>query len=156
MNLEAIKSELEALVPGCRLEVVANPAPSAQHSLLVDAEHAVAVAESLRNDPSLRFDYCSNVTGIDWPPKELTEMLGAKSAAEVSEMLLTAPSKRRQELAKLFKAVLGKKRAKAVSLKAFSPTTDVIWDRAELGRLVKEFEGFVTDQWEEGKYLKIE
>jgi NADH-quinone oxidoreductase subunit C len=82
MNLEAIKSELEALVPGCRLEVVANPAPSAQHSLLVDAEHAVAVAESLRNDPSLRFDYCSNVTGIDWPPKELTEKVRVKKLVD--------------------------------------------------------------------------
>jgi hypothetical protein len=93
---------------------------------------------------------------IEKPPKDLTEMLAAKSAAEVSEMLLTAPSKRRQELARLFKAVLGKKRAKTVSLKAFNPKTDVIWDRAELGRLVKEFEGFVTEQWEDGKYLKIE
>jgi predicted nucleotidyltransferase len=52
--------------------------------------------------------------------------------------------------------VLGKKRVKTVSLKVFNPKTDVIWDRAELGRLVKEFEGFWTDQWEEGKYLKIE
>jgi hypothetical protein len=92
---------------------------------------------------------------IEKPPKELTEMLGAKSAAEVSEMLLTTPSPRRQELAKLFKVVLGKKRAKTVSLTAFNPKTDVIWDRGELGRLVEEFEGFVNEQWEDGKYLKI-
>jgi hypothetical protein len=30
---------------------------------------------------------------IEKPPKDLTEMLGAKSAPEVGEMLLTAPSK---------------------------------------------------------------
>ena len=82
-------------------------------------------------------------------------MLGAKSAVELSEILLTTPSNRRQELARRFN-VLGKKRAKTVSLKAFNPKTDVIWDRGELGRLVKEFEGFVNDQWEDGKYLKIE
>ena len=73
MNLEAIKSELEAAVPGCRLELVANPSPSGQHSLLLDAGHAIAVALCLRDAASLRFDFCSNVTGVDWPGKEITE-----------------------------------------------------------------------------------
>lgn len=70
MNLENIKSVLEANVPGCRLEVVANPSPSAQHSLLIDAEHGFAVAAFLRDARDFRFDFCSNVTGIDWPAKE--------------------------------------------------------------------------------------
>jgi NADH-quinone oxidoreductase subunit C len=73
MNLETIKSELEAAVPGCRLELVANPSPSGQHSLRIDAAHAVAVAVCLRDAPGLRFDLCSNVTGIDWPGKQTTE-----------------------------------------------------------------------------------
>ena len=67
MNLESLKPEIEANVPGCRLEIIPNPSPSAQHSLLIDAEHALAVATFLRDAPHLRFDYCSNVTGIDWP-----------------------------------------------------------------------------------------
>ena len=55
MNLETIKSELEANVPGCRLEIMANASPSAQHSLLVDAEHAFAVASyPARRHPALR------------------------------------------------------------------------------------------------------
>jgi NADH-quinone oxidoreductase subunit C len=70
MNLENIKSVLEANVPGCRLEVIANPSPSAQHSLLIDAEHGFAVAAFLRDASGFRFDFCSNVTGIDWPAKE--------------------------------------------------------------------------------------
>jgi NADH-quinone oxidoreductase subunit C len=82
MNLEAIKSELEALVPGCRLELVANSSTSGQHSLLVDAGHALAIAESLRDAPSLRFDYCSNVTGIDWPPKELSDKIKVKKVVD--------------------------------------------------------------------------
>jgi NADH-quinone oxidoreductase subunit C len=49
MELDTIKSELEANIPGCRLEVVANPSPSGQHSLLVDSEHALAVARYLRD-----------------------------------------------------------------------------------------------------------
>lgn len=70
MNLENTKSVLEASIPGCRLEVVVNPSPSAQHSLLIDAEHGFAVAAFLRDARDFRFDFCSNVTGIDWPAKE--------------------------------------------------------------------------------------
>ena len=73
MNLEAIKSEIEANVPGCRLELVANPSPSGQHSLRTGAEHAVDVAVYLRDAQDLRFDFCSNVTGIDWPSREVSE-----------------------------------------------------------------------------------
>ena len=80
MNLETIKSEIEASVPGCRLEIVSNPSPSGQHSLLVDPDHAVAVASFLRD--SVRFDYCSNVTGVDWPPKELSEKIKVKKIVD--------------------------------------------------------------------------
>jgi len=82
MNLETIKSELEAGVPGCQLEIVANASPSGQHSLLIDAEHAVAVAGFLRDVIDLRLDYCSNVTGIDWPPKELSEKVKVKKIVD--------------------------------------------------------------------------
>jgi NADH-quinone oxidoreductase subunit C len=34
---------------------------------LVDHEHGVAVAKFLRDDAELHLDYCSNVTGVDWP-----------------------------------------------------------------------------------------
>jgi NADH-quinone oxidoreductase subunit C len=79
MNLESIKSSLEANVPGCRLQVIENPSPSAQHSLLVDAGRAFATALFLREGASLRFDFCSNVTGIDWPGKEvITKLKGKK------------------------------------------------------------------------------
>ena len=38
----------------------------AQHSLVLDHDHAVEVATFLRDDPELQLDYCSNVTGVDW------------------------------------------------------------------------------------------
>jgi NADH-quinone oxidoreductase subunit C len=82
MNLETIKSEVEANVPGCRLEIIPNGSPSAQHSLLVDAEHAFAVAQFLSDASTLRFDFCSNVTGVDWPPKELSEKVKVKTVVE--------------------------------------------------------------------------
>jgi NADH-quinone oxidoreductase subunit C len=80
MDLEITKSELEANVPGARLEVIANPAPSAQHSLLVDADHGLAVAQYLRD--TARYDYCSNVTGIDWPPKETSTKIKVKKLVD--------------------------------------------------------------------------
>jgi NADH-quinone oxidoreductase subunit C len=67
MTLESLKAEIEANVPGCVLEIVPNPSPSGQHSLLVEGRHALAVARFLRDAPELRFDFCSNVTGVDWP-----------------------------------------------------------------------------------------
>ncbi len=72
-SLDQIKSRLETAVPGVRLSVVSNPSPSGQHSLSVDNAHALAVARFLCNDPQLRLDYASNVTGVDWPETVLTE-----------------------------------------------------------------------------------
>jgi len=54
-------------VPGAQVELVLNPSPSAQHSLRLAPECALAVAKFLRNDAELKLDYLSNVTGVDWP-----------------------------------------------------------------------------------------
>ncbi len=81
-TLEEIKSRVEAAVPAARVEMVRNDAPSAQHSLSLDPAHAVAVATFLRDDPRLRLDYCSNVTGVDWLAAELTEKFKVKKAVE--------------------------------------------------------------------------
>jgi NADH-quinone oxidoreductase subunit C len=77
-TLEQIKVRIESALPGARLEILRNDAPSAQHSLLVDNEHAFGVARFLRDDAQLRLDYCSNVTGVDWPEAELTEKVKVK------------------------------------------------------------------------------
>lgn len=80
--LESIKSQIEQAVPGVTLAVVKNDSPSAQHSLLVDNAHAVAVARFLRDDPALRFDYASNVTGVDWLDAELSEKIKVKTVVD--------------------------------------------------------------------------
>lgn len=72
-SLEQIRERLVARFPAARIELVANPGPAAEHSLLLDAGHGRAVAEFLRDDPLLQLDYCSNVTGLDWPEKEIVE-----------------------------------------------------------------------------------
>ena len=82
LSLESIKGQIEQAIPGSKLEIVKNDAPSAQHSLLLDNAHGLAVAKFLHDDPSLRFDYASNVTGVDWPEAELTEKIKVKKLVD--------------------------------------------------------------------------
>ena len=70
---EQIRDRLLARFPGAEVSVITNPGPAAQHSLLLGAAHARAIAEFLRDDAALKLDQCSNVTGIDWPEKEIVE-----------------------------------------------------------------------------------
>jgi len=70
---EQLRDLLLARFPGAEVSLIANASPSAQHSLLLAATSARAIAEFLRDDPDLRLDYCSNVTGVDWPETEIIE-----------------------------------------------------------------------------------
>jgi NADH-quinone oxidoreductase subunit C len=72
-SLEQIKVRAEAAVRGAKIEIVPNAAVPAQSSLLLDREHAVAVAKFLRDDPALKLDHCSNVTGVDWLDRKVTK-----------------------------------------------------------------------------------
>jgi NADH-quinone oxidoreductase subunit C len=82
MNLEKIKSDIEAAVLGCSLQVVVNASPSGQHSLLLDRGHAFEVAKFLRDDRELHLDYCSNVTGVDWLDTETSEKVKVKQLVD--------------------------------------------------------------------------
>jgi NADH-quinone oxidoreductase subunit C len=82
MDLEKIKSDIEAAVPDCRLQIVLNGSPSGQHSLLLAREHAFEVAKFLRDDPELHLDYCSNVTGVDWLDTETSEKVKVKKLVD--------------------------------------------------------------------------
>lgn len=72
-TVEEIKAAIEAAVPGAGVEFVPNPGPAAEHSLRLAPESALAVAGFLRDDAELAFDFLSNVTGVDWPDKEIVE-----------------------------------------------------------------------------------
>lgn len=71
--LEQLRELLLARFPGAEVTLVPNPGAAAQHSLLLGAAHTRAIAEFLRDEPTLKLDYCSNVTGVDWPEKEIIE-----------------------------------------------------------------------------------
>jgi NADH-quinone oxidoreductase subunit C len=74
--LEAIRAAL----PSAGVELLPNPSPCAQHSLLVCPKDARAVAEFLRD--SLGYDFCSNVSGVDWPARKVKETIVRKETVE--------------------------------------------------------------------------
>lgn len=72
-TVEEIKAAIEAIIPYAKVEIVPNPSPCGQRSLLIEPQFAVEVAEFLRSDEDLALDFLSNATGVDWPDKEVTE-----------------------------------------------------------------------------------
>jgi NADH-quinone oxidoreductase subunit C len=80
--LEQIKTRIEAVVQGATVEMVPNGSPGGVPSLLVDNAHALAIAKFLREDPSLRLDYASNVTGVDWLDAVVQEKQKVKQVVE--------------------------------------------------------------------------
>src|SRR5947207_2165461 len=84
-SLEQIKTRAEAGVAGSKIDIVANPVPAHQPSLLRDNEHASAVALFLRDDPALRLDFCSNATGVDWLDRAVKKTVKVKKLVNGEE-----------------------------------------------------------------------
>jgi NADH-quinone oxidoreductase subunit C len=81
-SLQQLKARAEAAVPGAKIDIVPNSSPSQQRSLLIDNEHALAVAHFLRDDPALRLDFCSNVTGVDWLDRIVKKTIRVKTVVD--------------------------------------------------------------------------
>ena len=77
-SLEEIKTRAEHAVSGAKLEIIPNFGPANQPSLLLDHTHAPAIARFLCDDPTLRLDYCSNVTGVDWLDRTVKKKMKVK------------------------------------------------------------------------------
>ncbi len=81
-SLEQIKARAEAAVPGAKIDIVPNASPSQQLSLKIDNQHAAAVAKFMRDDPALRLDFCSNVTGVDWLDRTVKKTIKVKQMVD--------------------------------------------------------------------------
>jgi NADH-quinone oxidoreductase subunit C len=81
-TLEQIKNRAELAARAAKIEIIPNPGPSGQASLLIDNEHAVAVAKFLRDHPALSFDFCSNVTGVDWLDRVVKRTMKVKQVVD--------------------------------------------------------------------------
>ena len=88
-SLDEIKARIEDAVPGAKIDIVPNPGPANQPSLLIDNEHAPAIAQFLRDDPALRFDFCSNVTGVDWLDRTVKKTVKVKKSIDGEEKEVT-------------------------------------------------------------------
>jgi NADH-quinone oxidoreductase subunit C len=84
-SLEQIKARIEAAVPAAKIDIVQNGSPSQQYSLLINNEHAREVAQFLRDDPTLRLDFCSNVTGVDWLDRVVKKTTKVKKVVDGQE-----------------------------------------------------------------------
>ncbi|HSU86647.1 MAG TPA: NADH-quinone oxidoreductase subunit C [Chthoniobacterales bacterium] len=84
-SLDEIKARAEQAVAGASIKLIPNPGPANQSSLLLDHEHASAVARFLCDDPALRLDYCSNVTGVDWLDRTVKNKVKVKKLVEGAE-----------------------------------------------------------------------
>ena len=73
--VEQLCDAVRAAVPGAVLEIIPSTPAAAQPALLVDNDHAVAVAKYLKDDPSCRLDFCSCVTGVDYLAKGFIEVV---------------------------------------------------------------------------------
>ena len=83
--LEQIKARLEAAVHGVKVEIIPNASPANQPSLLISSEHALDIGKILQIDPELQMDYCSNVTGVDWPETIVKEKVKVKKIVDSVE-----------------------------------------------------------------------
>jgi len=81
-SLDEIKARAEATVPGAKIEIVPNPGPANQPSLLLDAVTALNVARFLHDDATLRLDFCSNATGVDWLDRKVKTTRKVKQLVE--------------------------------------------------------------------------
>jgi NADH-quinone oxidoreductase subunit C len=83
--VDEIKAQIEAGVRDAAVTLIQNGSPSAQHSLLLDHAHARAVAQFLRNHPEWRLDYCTLMTGVDWPDTETSEKIKVKKLVKAAD-----------------------------------------------------------------------
>jgi NADH-quinone oxidoreductase subunit C len=155
--LETIKSDIEAAVPGCGLEIVRNGSPSAQHSLLVDSEHAMDVAKFLRDSAELRLDYCSNVTGVDWLDTEISEKVKVKTLVDGVEQETEEVRKRQSpgyleavyhlySMEKKYGPVILRLRTKNRTDQVHLPSLSPIWRSAEFQeREIFDLYGIIFD-----------
>ena len=75
LPLEQLCDAVRTAVSGAVLEIIPSTPAAAQPALLVDCEHAVAVARYLKDEPNCRMDFCSCVTGVDYLAKGFVEVV---------------------------------------------------------------------------------
>lgn len=79
---DSIRAKLLERFPEAAVESLRNDAPGAEPSLILPNSHALQIFRFLRDDPSLQFDYLSNVTGVDYLDLTLKEKVKKKTVID--------------------------------------------------------------------------
>jgi hypothetical protein len=95
------------------------------------------------------------LAALDPVPPQAQVIKGADNSKEIINSLRKMSPGDRQALAKILRNALGKRREKVLLLSSFNPSTQLIWEKSDIERVVKEFEKFITDAWQDDTYLKI-
>lgn len=98
MAMEEIRGLIVKGVPAAgvagALVVEENTSVCGEHWLRVQPDVALVVARFLR-DSELKLDYLSNVTGVDWPEKEVSEKVKVKKVVDGAETEVEETVKRK-------------------------------------------------------------
>ncbi len=82
---EDIFNQIRKDLPNAGVTYCENPAPSGQHSILVDTDSAIDVFTFLRDTEGLKFDYLSNVSGVDYPKGDLADTVTAPKSDDAGD-----------------------------------------------------------------------
>ena len=73
--IEKVKELALAATPGAQIEIINSTPAAAQPALLVDREHFHGVGKFFKEDPRFQMDFCSCVTGVDYPKLGMIEVV---------------------------------------------------------------------------------
>lgn len=86
MTLEEIRDLVVKALPAAAAEgalvIEQNPSVSGQHWLRVRPDLALDVAKFLHDSAELKLDFLSNLSGVDWPDKEVSEKVKVKKVVD--------------------------------------------------------------------------
>lgn len=86
VETEILLARVREALPNAGISLRKNPAPSAQHSLLVEPVDLLAVCRYFRDKES--FDLLSNVSGVDWPDPAKADAVAAGEGSPAAQGFL--------------------------------------------------------------------
>jgi hypothetical protein len=86
----------------------------------------------------------------------LDALRAAVDAKGVLTCLSALTSAERKQLAKAIHHAFGNKSPKRVKIGDFSPKSTTIFEKEDIKQAAADFEDYLTRQWEDGKYLRLE
>lgn len=86
-SFEQISEKLKSKFSADAVTVIENGSSCGQRSFLLSNAHALELARFLCDDAEFRMDFCSNVSGVDWPEKEVVEVIKKPDPADATKTI---------------------------------------------------------------------